>query len=117
MGSAAWIGIKGSSRQDVLDRTALIDTGRDDPENRTRFSLAELPSGWLILFTRDDGYLTPERLAALSADGSAFSCNLSTVTMFSEAHGYADGKPPGQSSTTARTACTTWPCRASPRRN
>lgn len=56
------------------------------------FSLAELPTGWAILFSNDFNYGSAERLIGLSAGATVLACQAEEHIMFSAAHCCADGR-------------------------
>jgi hypothetical protein len=64
--SISWVCFKGLDETEVLRRTGLRDTGVYDEANEAPFSLARLPTGWLILWSNDIFYASAERLAELS---------------------------------------------------
>jgi hypothetical protein len=51
--SISWVAFKNLSMAEVLKRSGFRDSGTEDEANETPFSLAELPTGWAILFSDD----------------------------------------------------------------
>jgi len=90
--SVSWIGVQGASKEDVLTRLNLIDTGRPDPESRARLACATLPSGWTVIYSNRFDYASPQRIAAASAGAFALGCAVEEHVMFSEAWAYRDGE-------------------------
>ncbi len=72
--SISWIAVEGVGKDDLLARLDLVDSGFPDPENRAKFSFAELPSGWLLIYSNRFDYASPKRIAAASAGGFALGC-------------------------------------------
>jgi hypothetical protein len=64
--SISWVCFRGLEQAEVLRRTGLRDTGVVDEANETPFSMSRFPRGWLILWSNDILYASPERLAELS---------------------------------------------------
>jgi hypothetical protein len=89
--SISWIGVKGRSKQDVLAELDLIDTGTPDPGNRAKFSCAELPGSWLIVYARDCDYASPKRIEALARGGFAMGCVIEDHVMYSSLRAFEGG--------------------------
>ncbi len=87
----SWIGIRGLDKVTVLQRLGFADAGPLDTELDAPFSCAELPTGWIIVFANDFGWVTPARVAALSSGAAAVGCQMSEGVMYSAAWGYEDG--------------------------
>jgi hypothetical protein len=73
----------------VLQAAGLVEAA-DAP--RPKGSLFSLPSGWSFLFTLEFGFPTPDRMAALSAEGTALAVSADERSMFSVVRGYERGK-------------------------
>ncbi len=89
----SWIGFQGLDKAAALEQLEFVETGNIDHEQEAPFSLAELPSGWLVIFANDPGWATPGRVGALSMGGVAVGCQMSEVVMYSAAWGYEGGLP------------------------
>ena len=90
--SISWLAFKALSEMEVLKRTGFRDTGVYDEANESPFSLAELPTGWTILFANDFDYGSAEHLIALSAGAMIVACQAEEHVMFSAAHCCAEGR-------------------------
>lgn len=87
--AVGWIAIQGMSEERVAERLDLVPApGAAKPRAR----IGALPNGWTILFTVDFGFPTPERMALLSAEGTAIAVSSDERTMFSVVRGYEHGK-------------------------
>jgi hypothetical protein len=84
----SWIGVKGLDKEQVLGRLGFVET---DDQNKARLSYAEQPSGWIIIYSNDEGWASPHRVATLSQSGSAVGCQMSEVVMCSAACGCQGG--------------------------
>jgi hypothetical protein len=84
-----WIGIQGMDRDGILEATGLVEA---QPGKRLKASMWSLPNGWTIVLTVDFGFPTPERMAALSAEGRAVALSADDRPMFSVVRGYEGGK-------------------------
>jgi hypothetical protein len=91
--SISWLAFAELSGSEVLERTGFRDTGVFDEANESRYSLAELPTGWTILFANDFDYGSAEHLVALSAGATVLSCQVEEHIMFSAAHCCEDARP------------------------
>jgi hypothetical protein len=69
----------------------LRDLMQEDPANTGEFSIAELPTGWLVLFANDVEFASAERLATLSQGATLVACQVEEHSMISAAHGWRDG--------------------------
>lgn len=84
-----WIGVSGMDRERVLEAAGLeAAPGARKP----KATLWSLPNGWTFLFTLDFGFPTPERMAALSAEGTAIALSADDRVMISVVRGYERGK-------------------------
>jgi hypothetical protein len=84
--SISWVAFENLSKAEVLMRTRFRDTGVPDEANEAPFSVAALPTGWVVLFSSDFDYGTAEHLAALSSGAVVVSCQVEEHVMFSAAH-------------------------------
>jgi len=75
-----------------LKRSGLRDLGTEDEANEAPFSLAELPTGWVILFSNDFDFGAPENLINVSAGAVIISSQVEEHSMFSGAYCYANGR-------------------------
>lgn len=90
MGQAVgWVGIKGMGHWDILNVLNLVESPGDP---KAHASICAMPNGWTIVLTSDFGYPTPERMAAVSANGRAIALSAEEHVMFSVVRGYEDGK-------------------------
>jgi hypothetical protein len=88
----SWLGFKGLSKEQILDRVGLRDTGEPDEANEAPFSIAEIPHGWTILFTNDTLYAGAEKIIALSMGAQVVACQVHEGVMFSAAYAAENGK-------------------------
>lgn len=70
---ASWAGVRGASREAVLAALGFEETGElVEPGSRGRnFSIGEVGDGWVIVFSEDFEWGTPERVVELSRLGPA----------------------------------------------
>jgi hypothetical protein len=85
----SWIAFQDTTKQQILEALGLRDTGV--PDEFAPFVGAELPTGWLLLLTRDFDYISPARLAALSAGCRLVACQVHEGIMASGAFFYERG--------------------------
>jgi hypothetical protein len=90
--SISWLAFHNLSKSEVLKRSGFRDLGIEDDTNETPFSLAELPTGWVILFSNDFDFGAAEHLIKLSSRAVIISCQAEEHIMFSGAYCYADGR-------------------------
>jgi hypothetical protein len=90
--SISWIAFKDLSKAQVLDRNRCRDSGTEDEVNEAPFSFAELPTGWMVLFSNDFDYGAAEHLIGLSMGATVLSCQVEEHVMFSAAHCYQNGR-------------------------
>jgi len=90
--SISWIAFQNSSKAEVLTRSGFRDTGIEDEANESPFSLAEIPTGWVILFSNDFDFGAPEHLIKLSSGAVIISCQAEEHIMFSGAYCYTNGR-------------------------
>lgn len=84
-----WMAIQGMSEERIVELLGLVAAPKDA---KSTARIATLPNGWSILFTRDFDFPTPERMALLSAEGTAIAVSADERTMFSVVRGYERGK-------------------------
>ena len=90
--SISWVAFKNLSKAEVLKRSGFRDSGTEDEANEAPFSLAELPTGWVVLFSNDFEYGAAEHLIGLSSGAMVLSCQVEEHVMFSAAHCYSNGR-------------------------
>lgn len=90
--SISWIAFQGITKEEVLARSGLRDTGEVLDEDIVDFSLAVLPTGWILLFTEDVTYALPERLEPFSKGCRLLACCAEEHVMVSAAFCYEDGQ-------------------------
>jgi hypothetical protein len=89
--SISWVAFRNLSKAEVLKRSGLRGSGAEDEANESAFSLAEIPTGWTVLFSNDFDYGAPEHLIKLSSSAVILSCQAEEHVMFSGAYCYANG--------------------------
>lgn len=90
--SAAWIALKGVDKAEALERLEAVETGEIAEPFDFECSMAELPNGWLVILAPDFDYASADRMASLSAGGTAIACAIEEHVMYSLARGYEDGR-------------------------
>lgn len=88
----SWVGFHELSKSEVLDLFGGTDSGIADEANEAPFSIAEIPSGWVVLFSNDFGFVSEEALEALSARGAVVAWQVHEGIMVSAAYCYDRGK-------------------------
>ena len=72
--STSWVAIQQCSGAELLDYLGFVETGEEMfPESAT-FSWAEFPNQWIIVFSDDFDWGSPERARDLSRFGLALAC-------------------------------------------
>ena len=84
-----WIAVQGLDRDRILGVTDLVEV---QPGKRLKASMWSQSNGWTIVLTVDFDFPTPERMAALSAEGRAVALSADERPMVSVVRGYEDGK-------------------------
>lgn len=87
----SWIGFEKLSAVAVAERAGLTLTSTVDEANETPFSIAELPSGWTILFVNDVEYAFGERPEQLSRGNRILTFQVHEGVMYSRAAEFRDG--------------------------
>jgi hypothetical protein len=90
--SISWIAFETEDREEALRLLGLTDTGEPDDANDAPVSGAVLPTGWFVVFFNDFGFVTPERLARLSAGRTIIACQVEEHVMASASDCYEDGR-------------------------
>ncbi len=90
--SISWVGVRGVAKDLVLGAAGLIDLGVEDEANEAPFSLAELPTGWAIIFANDFEFAQPDRLVSLPSEALLVGCQVEEHVMFSKAWGAMGAK-------------------------
>ncbi|MGI4718486.1 MAG: hypothetical protein ACRYGO_13505 [Janthinobacterium lividum] len=91
--SIAWIAVRGLTKEDVLARLSLIDTGEPDEANERPISGAALPDGGYLVFFNDMAHPATQApgMRHLSAGAEALGCQVEEHVMASAAFLYKDG--------------------------
>lgn len=91
--SIAWIAVRGATKDEILDRLSLADTGVPDDANESPVSGAALPGGAYLVFFNDMAHLATQAASmALLSDGcEALGCQVEEHVMASAAFMYKDG--------------------------
>lgn len=87
----AWLATKGPGKDAMLETFDLRDTGEDDEANEAPFSIAELPTGWTILWSNDEDFFAEENAAALSRVAPVILVHVNETCMHSTATGFEAG--------------------------
>ncbi|MFN3789308.1 hypothetical protein [Massilia sp.] len=91
--SIAWILVRGKTKEDILARLSLADTGAPDAANDSPVSGAALPGGGYLVFFNDMAHPATQAasMARLSAGCEALGCQVEEHVMASAAFQYKDG--------------------------
>lgn len=81
----SWFGVENLPAAEVAALFGLHMTGTVDEANEAPFSIAELPTGWTVLWANDFDFLTVERLQALATDRRMVGVQLHEGVMVSHA--------------------------------
>ena len=87
----SWIGFEKLDAATVAERVGLTLTSTVDEANEMPFSIAELPSGWTILFVNDVEYAFGDRPAELSKGHRVLTFQVHEGVMYSRAAEFRDG--------------------------
>lgn len=87
----SWIGFEGLDRAACLALIGMRDTARVDEANEAPFSMANLPTGWTILFSNDFDYASDHRLAVCSNACRVIGCRIDETIMYSSATAFENG--------------------------
>lgn len=90
--SISWIATKSLAAAEALDLLGLTDTGDPTDRDDELVSLAELPSGWLLLYSTNFDFAAPGWLKALSTAGVAMGCQVEEHVMFSGVRFFEGGE-------------------------
>lgn len=88
----SWLAVQGADRAAMLDHLGLADTGEVDQANEAPFSVADLPTGWTIVWANDFDYADDQRASRLSALGPTLSVQLHEGVMYAQARYYTFGE-------------------------
>ncbi len=86
-----WIGFEKLGAAEVAERAGLALTSTVDDANEAPFSIAELPSGWTILFVNNVEYAFGDRPEQLSRGGRIVTFQVHEGVMYSRAAEFRDG--------------------------
>lgn len=90
--SLSWIAVYGRDKASVLETLGLEEVQHDPRSRRSLMSIAELPTGWvLLLCDRSDEGVKPPWHKTLSRGGRTVGVSVEEHVMHSKAVGYADG--------------------------
>jgi len=91
--SIAWIAVRGTSKEEVLDRLSLADTGEPDEANESAVSGAALPGGGYLVFFNDMAHPATQApsMARLSEACEALGCQVEEHVMASASFLYKNG--------------------------
>jgi hypothetical protein len=92
--SISWLAVRGLTKDEILARLHLGDTGEVDEANEAPVSGAELPTGWYALFLNDftHPFLGPRALQNLSKGCAVVGCQVEEHVMVSASFYYIDGR-------------------------
>lgn len=87
----SWLAAEGADKATLLDHFGLVSTGEPDEANEVAFSVAELPTGWTVLWSNDPTFASVERCQPLSKLAPVLSCWVNETVMFSSANYFENG--------------------------
>jgi hypothetical protein len=87
----SWLAAKGVPKADLLSHFGFQDTGEPDEANEAPFSIAELPTGWTVLWSNDQTFAKIEICTPLSFKAPVLSCWVNETVMFSSANYFDQG--------------------------
>lgn len=87
----SWLGVP-LGKAEALQRLSFRDTGIPDEANEASFSVAELPTGYTILFSNDFDYWSSDRVIAASVGIVAVGCQVEEHVMYSASHIAENGR-------------------------
>ena len=87
----SWLAARGMPPESLLDHFGLMSTGEADEANEAAFSIAELPTGWTILWSNDQAFPTIACCQALSYIAPVVSCWVNETVMFSSCNYFENG--------------------------
>jgi hypothetical protein len=90
--SISWVCFRDLAQAEVLRRTGLRDTDVVDEANEAPFSMSRFPTGWLILWSNDILYASPDRLAELSNKTMLISGQAEEHAMYCGVSGFENGR-------------------------
>jgi hypothetical protein len=72
----SWVAIQGAAKDEILEALKLAETGAEvlPGERRALFCCREFRGEWLVIFSEDFEWATPELTAELSRFGLAMGC-------------------------------------------
>jgi hypothetical protein len=70
----SWVAIQQCHAAELLDYLGLVEIGESDYPPAARFSWAEFPNQWVVVFSQDFDWGSPERARELSRFGLALGC-------------------------------------------
>lgn len=87
-----WLAVKGLSKSNVLAHFGMRDTRQIDEANEAMFSIAELPTGWTILWSNDPTFARVAVCTPLSLKAPVLSAWVNETTMLSSANYFERGQ-------------------------
>lgn len=89
----SWLAARGIGRERLLASLNLVDTGEPDEANEAPFSIADLPTGWSVLWSNDEAYADEALASALSrSDGPVLAVRVNETCMHSTAALFEHGQ-------------------------
>lgn len=90
--SLSWVAARGITKEELLTRTALRDTGEPADIYEVPFAGAALPNGWFVIVADDLDYVWPERVAELSSGCRMLGFQVHEGVMVSYSFCYENGE-------------------------
>jgi hypothetical protein len=74
--SSSWVAIQGCTKEALLEQAGLVETGEEvfPGSGEAAFSIGEFANAWMVLFSEDFDWATPECIVELSQLGLAVGC-------------------------------------------
>ena len=89
--SISWVGLRLPKAQ-ALEIMGFRDTGQPDEANEAPFSVAHLPSGWSIIWSKAFDYASRPQTIELSARAEMIGFHIEEHVMFSSCHEASGGR-------------------------
>ena len=86
-----WIAVKAMPKSELLEHFGFHDTGEIDEANEAAFSVAELPTGWTVLWANDPTFAKSEICSPLSVKAPVLSCWVNETIMLSSVNYFENG--------------------------
>ena len=90
--AVSYVAFNTAPKQEVLRLARLRETKRVGTDREPFYMLAEIPTGWTLLFVDDERYASDARLTMLSANHAVLGCQVEEHSTWSSAAFYIRGR-------------------------